>query len=880
MWEFSSFIKDVSPAYPGACYAALKISAKNSAGGTFKAWEEFQDSVPSYWKRFSNTQTMPEGTAFIQAVIVVHGADGAPEASYGFDDVKLKLIFENPPVDTTTTNILANPGFEDGDQDGDGIPDGWIGYAQSGASMEFVKSATTAYNGSYWSKCTSTNGGYYLLYQVTYPAKEGDIWKFSSFIKDVSPAYPGACYAALKISAKNSAGGTFKYWEEFQDTVTSYWKLYSNTQTMPEGTAYIQAVIVVHGADGAPEASYGFDDVSLELIYENPPADTVNTNILANPGFEDGDQDGDGIPDGWIGYAQTGASMELVKSGTSAYNGSYWSKCTSTNGGYYLLYQVTYPSKEGDVWEFSSFIKDVSPAYPGACYAALKISAKNSAGGTFKAWEEFQDSVPSYWKRFSNTQTMPEGTAYIQAVIVVHGADGAPEASYGFDDVKLKLIEEYDIAKGDLNMISNPGFEDGDQDGDLIPDGWIGYAQTGASLELVKSATSAYNGSYWAKCTSTMGGYYLLYQNTIPANEGEVWKLSSFIKDVSPKYPGACFAALKISAKDKSSATIKAWEVFQDSVPSYWKRFSNTQTMPEGTHYLQAVIVVNGADGSPESSYGFDDVKLELIHELTSNPGFESGDSTGSGIPNDWLGGGTTNTHVETINDANAHSGNYWAKVSVDDGNGWYVLYKEGFAAKKGEIWSLRSFIKDVSPDSLGDFAYLKISAKDSNGTNVKVWEILQEGVTKEWKDYSITETMPERTALIQPVLVVKKSLNDGKEASYGFDDIRVVKLGIDTTTSAMDDKNNIIYTYELKQNFPNPFNPATVIKYSIKNAGHVTVKVYDVIGQEVLSLVNEEKNAGSYEVIFNAGHLSSGMYIYQIKSGTFVDSKKMLLLK
>ncbi len=187
----------------------------------------------------------------------------------------LSMILFFLPVLISGQNVLLNPGFEEGDADTNGIPDGWIGYAQTGASIQFISDSSTAYNGNYWSKCTSTNGGYYLLYQATYPAKEGDVWEFSSFIKDVSPAYPGACYAALKISAKNSAGGTFKYWEEFQDSVTSDWQLYSNTQTMPEGTAYIQAVIVVHGADGAPEASYGFDDVSLELIFENPPADTV-----------------------------------------------------------------------------------------------------------------------------------------------------------------------------------------------------------------------------------------------------------------------------------------------------------------------------------------------------------------------------------------------------------------------------------------------------------------------------------------------------------------------------------------------------------------------------------------------------------------------------
>jgi hypothetical protein len=514
------------------------------------------------------------------------------------------------------------------------------------------------------------------------------------------------------------------------------------------------------------------------------PFIVTGQNMLANAGFEDGDADANGIPDGWIGYAQTGASMQLFNEAATAHSGQYWAKCTSTNGGYYLLYQNTFPTVEGDVWDFSAFIKDISPAYPGAVFAALKISAKNAAGGTFKAWEVYQNDVSYEWARFSNIQTMPAGTAFIQAVIVVHGADGAPEASYGFDDVSLERVYQRPPASRELNILANPGFEAGDADANGIPDGWIGYAQTGASMQLMNDAATAFSGSYWAKCTSTLGGYYLLYQQTYPATKGEVWKFSSFIKDLSPAYPGADFVALKISAKNASGGTFQAWEVFQTGLTTYWKDYSNTQTMPEGTKYIQAVIVVHGADGAPEATYGFDDVRLELVHEMTNNPGFEDGDSNGDQIPDGWLGGGTAGkTHMETIKDSTAHSGQYWTKVNVDSGDGYYVLYQAGFPANPGEIWSLRSYIKNVSPDSAGDFAFLKISAKNPNGSNVMVWEVRQTGVSRQWKDYHNTQTMPLGTTLLQPVLVVKKSAIDSADfslkASYGFDDVRVVKLGV-----------------------------------------------------------------------------------------------------
>ncbi len=88
------------------------------------------------------------------------------------------------------------------------------------------------------------------------------------------------------------------------------------------------------------------------------------------------------------------------------------------------------------------------------------------------------------------------------------------------------------------------------------------------------------------------------------------------------------------------------------------------------------------------------------------------------------------------------------------------------------------------------------------------------------------------------------------------------------------------INSYGLSQNYPNPFNPSTVISYSLAKAGMVTLKVYDILGQEVLSLVSENQNVGQYQVKFDASQLSTGLYVYRIQSGDFVDSKKMMLLK
>ena len=100
-------------------------------------------------------------------------------------------------------------------------------------------------------------------------------------------------------------------------------------------------------------------------------------------------------------------------------------------------------------------------------------------------------------------------------------------------------------------------------------------------------------------------------------------------------------------------------------------------------------------------------------------------------------------------------------------------------------------------------------------------------------------------------------------------------------------DYQNIQTKFELYQNYPNPFNPSTTIRYSIPNQGSnfgsedkVSLIIYDILGREVVSLVNQYQYAGDYEVTFNAKSLASGTYVYRLQVGSFIETKKMILLK
>jgi hypothetical protein len=109
-------------------------------------------------------------------------------------------------------------------------------------------------------------------------------------------------------------------------------------------------------------------------------------------------------------------------------------------------------------------------------------------------------------------------------------------------------------------------------------------------------------------------------------------------------------------------------------------------------------------------------------------------------------------------------------------------------------------------------------------------------------------------------------------------------KLFIDdlsfSTTTDVNSPDQIPANFNLYQNYPNPFNPSTTIKYSIPNSEFVTLKVFDVLGNEVATLVNGEKPAGKYEVEFEGENISSGVFFYTIKAGSFVETKKMIMLR
>ena len=161
-----------------------------------------------------------------------------------------------------------------------------------------------------------------------------------------------------------------------------------------------------------------------------------------------------------------------------------------------------------------------------------------------------------------------------------------------------------------------------------------------------------------------------------------------------------------------------------------------------------------------------------------------------------------------------------------------------------------------------------------------KAWAVGRNGTIVYSTDWGYTWTTQESGVSSELREVIFISANEGWIVGGGTGLPGVI---LHTTTGGVItavDEDEIVREFALAQNYPNPFNPSTNIRYQIPERSFVTLKVYDVLGNEVTTLVNKELNAGSHEVVFDASRFSTGIYFYQLKTGSFVETKKMILVK
>lgn len=244
------------------------------------------------------------------------------------------------------------------------------------------------------------------------------------------------------------------------------------------------------------------------------------------------------------------------------------------------------------------------------------------------------------------------------------------------------------------------------------------------------------------------------------------------------------------------------------------------------------------------------------------------------------------------------------------DANGFF-LFGLSSSELNGQNWFLESELNDgdttstfmeariglpniiVKNDSINQnliayYADTTITGKvsfDGNSTNIPLILILASTDSTEAQTYSDTIT-GNYTLRVSSKIGSYKIF--GINLPWEYDPITIQNVQPGATnvnlnfllTDVKGDNEIIPKIFKLEQNFPNPFNPSTVIKFSIPTRQFVSLNVYNILGQKMAKVVNKEMNAGNYKVNFNAENLPSGLYIYRLKASNFVAAKKMMLLK
>ena len=185
-----------------------------------------------------------------------------------------------------------------------------------------------------------------------------------------------------------------------------------------------------------------------------------------------------------------------------------------------------------------------------------------------------------------------------------------------------------------------------------------------------------------------------------------------------------------------------------------------------------------------------------------------------------------------------------------------------------------------------GGYAITGETQRGANSFDPFLWRTNVNGVipVMHCEDSTVMQTYTNSHRL-DSFLLVKTKLPD-KEWTPSIitpscnDNIICMGTGSSSPMGSEEDNSGMITEYSLEQNYPNPFNPSTTIKYEIPEAALVTIKVYDISGKEVATLVNENMNYGRYEVKFNGDNLSTGVFYYKLTAGNFTEVKKMILIK
>ncbi len=398
--------------------------------------------------------------------------------------------------------------------------------------------------------------------------------------------------------------------------------------------------------------------------------------------------------------------------------------------------------------------------------------------------------------------------------------------------------------------------------GDLPTSNGVVQVYTDAGLITSINVPTSGTGRYWNVLTidGTTGNISIINEISDSAPTGIIPNMPT--KPINVKNT-------EILAKGAASITSWAWN-FGDGTSSTEQNPTHTYTT--AGNYTVTLVASNGTDNATETKTNYISVTGAtggvILAENFDGTVFPPNGWTQAiqNTSNTWGQGNPQNNPFTDIDPTNVYSATCpWV---AQDQNEWLTT---PIVSLPNDAIQL-DFYCGFSTDYLTN-ATLKLNISTDGGTNwTKVWEANNDGNPWQWRSISVDLSVYKNSSNV--LLGWQYIGNDGD--LVGIDNVSLTY----GTVGIEDNNNEIPIKYSLKQNYPNPFNPTTIISYQLPKQGLVSISIYNILGQKVAELVNQVQSAGSYNVSFDASKLSSGTYIYQIKAGNFVQSKKMLLLK